>query len=297
MLKQLAARIDREYQNPPTDGPRTTVIPDTALLKVVQPVRPKVHLNLPGLCITIQGSKVASLGDERYTFAAGTALMVGLALPVWGQVQSPSPEHPYLGFMLELKPALMREVALEVGLPPAAQGAATPGVGTALTVVDLTPEMLGCLDRMLALLDSPSTVPHLWPLLRRELVVRLLTGPQAAQLAQFASIGPPGSGIPEAIAEIRQRFRESISIAELARQSHMSVSSFHRHFLAVAKTTPLQYQKQLRLLEARQLLEDGIEGVAAAAYQVGYESPSQFSRDFARYFGYAPRETRRQLAV
>jgi AraC-like DNA-binding protein len=287
MNAKIAERIDQEYREPPFEGLRMTSIPGLAFLRVTTPAPPKAHLNLPGLCLTVRGSKSVSLGDQTFTYGAGEALMVGLPLPVSGLVHVPSERAPYVGLLIELKPALLRQVALESGIPltPAA------GFGPALDVIRIAPAIESCIERMLDLVDAPAEAAFLWPMALRELAFRLLTGPGGAKIAWFAGLEVPGEGIAEAIAEIRERFRESIDVADLASRSHRSISSFHRHFLAVAKTTPLQYQKQLRLIEARRLLEEEPEGVAAAAFRVGYESPSQFSRDFSRYFGHAPRET------
>ena len=293
MNTKIAERIDREYQEATFEGLKMTSIPGLAFLKVTTPAPPKTHLNLPGLCLTVRGSKSVSLGEDTFTYGAGEALMVGLPLPVSGLVHLPSEQAPYLGLLIELKPALLRQVALESGIP--LDLASDPG--PALGVILISPAMEACIERMLDLLDAPAEAAFLWPMAIRELAFRLLTGPDGARVAWFAGLEVSAAGIFEAIAEIRERFREPIDVADLASRSYRSLSSFHRHFLAVAKTTPLQYQKQLCLTEARRLLEEESIGVAAVAFQVGYESPSQFSRDYSRYFGHPPRETVKKSAL
>lgn len=292
MNTKIADRIEREYEGPNSEGLRMTPIQGFAFLKVTTPTPPKAHLNLPGLCLTVRGSKSVSLGDQTFTYGSGEALMVGLPLPVSGLVHVPSERAPYLGLLIELKPALLRQVALEsaISLDLAAD------FGPALGVIRITPPVESCIERMIDLVDAPADAAFLWPMLLRELAFRLLTGPDGARIAWFAGLEVSGTGIYEAIAEIRERFREPIDFADLAKRSFRSLSSFHRHFLEVAKTTPLQYQKQLRLTEAHRRLEEGTEGVAEAAFRVGYESPSQFSRDYSRYFGHAPRETAKNPA-
>lgn len=190
MNAKIAERIDQEYREPPFEGLRMTSIPGLAFLRVTTPAPPKAHLNLPGLCLTVRGSKSVSLGDQTFTYGAGEALMVGLPLPVSGLVHVPSERAPYVGLLIELKPALLRQVALESGIPltPAA------GFGPALDVIRIAPAIESCIERMLDLVDAPAEAAFLWPMALRELAFRLLTGPGGGEDSLVRRLGGPWRG-------------------------------------------------------------------------------------------------------
>jgi len=203
-----------------------------------------------------------------------------------------SPSHPYLGVHLSLDPAVVGELVAEgINAPPLG----APERGMALSPVE--PLLLDAITRLVTLLDSPQDIAPLAPLVLREITYRILTGPQGLRLRQIASAGAPAYRIARAIRWLKDHFTEPLRIESLAKQVRMSPSAFHLHFKNVTAMSPLQYQKRLRLQEARRLLlGEGIDA-AEAAFRVGYESPSQFSREYRRMFGTPPRQDVAALKV
>ena len=242
-------------------------------------------LHRPALCLIAQGAKQAMLADETYRYDAATYLVVSVDLPVTGQVIEASPERPYLGVRIDLEPPLLSELILQQPPPPGAAG----GQGSrGLRLARTTPELVDAATRLVALLDRPAEAAVLAPLIRREIHYRLLTGDQAGAVRQ---IGAPDSRLAQvsrAIGWIRENFHRPFSIEAVAGAAGMSPSALHQHFKAVTAMSPLQYQKQIRLQEARRLMIGEARDAQAAGFEVGYESPSQFSREYARLFGAPP---------
>ena len=224
-------------------------------------------------------------GDRRFDYRAGQALVVSVEMPLLGRVAEASPSVPYLGLIIEFDLAIMREVLEGLGSPLPSGGELKPG----LFVADLEGPLMDCTLRMVRLLSTPEAIPALRPLILREICYWLLTGPHGGEVAKLALANTHTQSIIQAIHSLRDRFAEPVRIEELAETARMSGSSFHRQFKAITSMTPLQYQKHLRLLEARRLLVTDAANVEAAAFQVGYESPSQFSREYSRMFGAPPR--------
>ncbi len=210
--------------------------------------------------------------------------MVSHAVPVTTRVLEASPERPYLSLVAPLDLALLRSLDHDLGDDPGS--AASAGAFAVHAVDDAT---VAVLRRFVALLDDPTDARVLGPAVRRELHYRLLRAPSGAMLRSLLQRGSHASHIAQAIAALRRDFRQRLEVDALARSVGMSPSSFYRHFKDVTATTPLQYHKRLRLTEARRLLRGGEHSVATAAFEVGYESPSQFSREYARTFGAPPR--------
>jgi len=283
MLDELVQAVARYTETHPGESPYRTAIEGLALLRSPFEKRPAPVFFKPALCIVVQGAKWALFGDQRLDYRAGQALLVNVEVPMVGRVAEASPEKPFLGLILEFDLAMMGEIWESLNRP------AAPEEGSSVLVVDIDGPLIDCALRMLRLLNRPEAIPTLFPLIRREISYWLLTGPHGAAIAKLALASGPTPGIVTAIHLLRDRFAETLRIEDLARAALMSASAFHRRFKALTAMTPLQYQKQLRLLEARRLMVSEGANVETAAFQVGYESPSQFSREYSRVFGVPPR--------
>ena len=211
--------------------------------------------------------------------------MVRVEMPGIGRVVKASPNRPYLGMALGFDLAALRDVMERVDVPLNRSGDAEPGP----FVMDLNCSLTDCVLRMVRLLDTPQAIPVLSPLIMREIYYWLLTGPYGSEIAEIGLAGSHAQEIISAVHSLRARFAEPLRIEDLAKAAHMSPSAFHRQFKTLTLMTPLQYQKQLRLLEARRLMAVEAANVETAACAVGYESPSQFSREYSRMFGAPPR--------
>lgn len=278
-MEYLAELIARHA---PEDGMCEMPIPGLALFRSSGPTDSVPVVHKPAVCIIAQGAKTVRLADEAYRYDAATHLVVSVDLPLTGQVTEASPARPYLCVRIDLEPAVLSELMLQQPPPPG--GESPRGVHLSRT----TPEVADAAARLLQLLDRPQDAAVLAPLIRREIHYRLLTGDQAGIVRQ---IGAPDSRLAQvnrAIAWIRENFHRPFRIEALAREAGMSASALHQHFKAVTAMSPLQYQKQIRLQEARRLMIGEARDAQAAAFEVGYESPSQFSREYARLFGQPP---------
>jgi AraC-like DNA-binding protein len=219
-----------------------------------------------------------------FDYAAGEFLVSQLDLPVVGQVTAASAERPFLGIGLRLKPSEIAAILLESTITHGGTSARAPGIAVASADAPL----LDALARLAALLDAPRDVPVLAPLYRREVLWRLMTGPQGAVVRQIGLADGNLAPITRTVQWIRDHHDDSIRIGQLAALAGMSESTFHRHFRAVTRMTPIQYQKAVRLQQARLALVSGGRDVAEVAHAVGYDSASQFSREYRRLFGAPP---------
>jgi len=281
-IRELAGLVERHA---PQEGICPTSIPRLSAIKLSAPSEELVHaLHQPAVCIIAQGGKRVMLRDEVYTYDASRFLVFSTDLPISAQVTHAKFNAPYLCFRLDLDPAEVSELVLQLG-PPAVPRAKT---SRGLFLSKVTDGMLDAAIRLMRLLDSPEDAAMLAPLAARELVYRLLRSEQGERLAQVARTDSHASRVLRAVSWLKSNFAEPLKVDELARDCCMSTSSLHHHFRAVTSMSPLQYQKQLRLQEARRLLlSEGIE-VSRAGYTVGYESASQFSREYSRLFGVPP---------
>ncbi|MBT2322404.1 AraC family transcriptional regulator [Variovorax paradoxus] len=283
---ELAALIERFAV---TDGAHPTAVPGLTLFRTSRVGEPMHSSCGPAFCVLVQGSKRVLLGDELFVYDSSSHLVVSQDLPVTGQVLDATPEAPYLALRLDIDPAEIATLMLGTAHPKAAEAAAR-GIFTGETRIELLDAVL----RMTRLLDAGDDIAALAPLVIREIFYRLLKGENGWRLAQLATANSQSRRIGRAIAWLRARIAMPLKLEDMAREAHMSVSSLHHHFKAVTAMSPLQYQKQLRLQEARRLLFNGMVDAAAAGYRVGYESPSQFSREYSRMFGAPPaRDLRR----
>ena len=285
MLSDLAQAVKRYTDAQNGQSPFKTAINGLTILRSNHEKRPNHLIFQPALCITVQGAKSAMFGAQRFEYGAGQALVVSVEMPGFGTVLDASPSEPFLGIILEFDLTILREVVDEMEEPPAA----SPKVSKGVCVADFDGPLADCALRMVRLLDIPKAIPMLYPAIMREVCYWLLTGPQGGDVVKMTLANSHTQRVVTAIHTLRDRFAEPVRIEELASIAQMSPSAFHRQFKAITSMTPLQYQKQLRLLEARRLMVSEAANVETAAFQVGYESPSQFSREYSRMFAMSPR--------
>jgi AraC-like DNA-binding protein len=278
--EELAERIARAI---PEDG-AVEPLKGLRLNRASSSTGPLHGVSEPSFCVIAQGSKELLLGDSRYRYDPAHYLLATVELPVVGRVIEASAERPYLSLRLELDPALVGSVMVEAGH----LSAQSRGDARAIDVSPLGAELLDATVRLVRLLDSPAEERVLRPLITREIVYRLLMGEQGNRLRHLALLGGPTDRIAEAVERLRREFDRPLRIDSLARELGMSVSGFHHHFKAVTAMSPLQFQKQLRLQEARRVMLGENLDAASAGYRVGYDDASQFSREYKRLFGQPP---------
>ena len=261
-----------------------TAIPGLSLYRRDAPTQPTSSMQEPSICLIAQGAKRVLLGDDTYVFDAHHFLITSVDLPTVVQILHASREQPYLSLLLQLDPREMAQLMVDSHLPPPRAQHSSRGMATGAVTVPL----LSACQRLIDLLAAPQDIPILAPIIQREILYRLLVGEQGARLRQIASAGSPSHQIAQAIAWLKRHYTRPLRIEDLAAHAHMSPSTFHQHFRALTAMSPLQYQKWLRLHEARRLMLTERLDATTTAFQVGYESPSQFSREYRRVFGAPP---------
>lgn len=275
------------------DGFYETPIPGLTLMRMSEQRSPSHMHYRPKLCVITQGAKRVMVADQTVDYAAGQTLVVTVEVPVLSQIVDASPARPFIGATMSLDPEIILDVVTRLGGGGHTQGAA----GFGFVVSDLDSQITGSLIRLLDLIGRPHGVEILYPAIMREISYWLLTGPAGRNVARMVLPEGQPMRIAKAIAHLRDNFDTPVSVSALARAAGMSASSFHQHFKGLTSMSPLQYQKHLRLLEARRLMVADGEKAGVAAMTVGYESVSQFSREYARMFGSPPRrETQRAKA-
>jgi AraC-like DNA-binding protein len=279
-IEELSAIIARHQA---ADGFRPSALPRVSIARSSKPTEAVPAVYKPSLCIITQGSKQVDLGGRAYVYDAAKYLAVSVDLPIVGSVLEASPERPYLSVVLDIDLGALSELMLEqldeTGPPPP---------GPALGVSQIEPPLLDAMLRLARLLDAPKDAPVLAPLAEREILYRLLSGGQAPMIRRIAAAGSRLRQVSRAIAWLKDNYAGPLSVARLAAEVGMSPSSFHSHFKAATAMSPLQFRTRLRLQEARRLMVAEALDAASAGFRVGYESPSQFSRDYARLFGAPP---------
>lgn len=283
-MENIAALAALIMRHAPESGMAGTAIPGLSLIRVDQPTVPVPAVYEASLCLIAQGAKRVSLGDHSVVYDASRYLLVSVDLPLVGHVIEASARAPYLCCKIDLDLAALAELIVAEG------GTAPKSDLPALAVYPGDPDLTDAACRLVRLLERPDTIPALAPLIQREILYRLLTGPHGAMLRHMAAADSHLNQISRAIVRIRQRFREPLRIEEIAGAAGMSASSLHAHFKAITRVTPLEYQKQLRLQEARRLMLAEGANAGTAGFAVGYESQSQFSREYRRLFGAPPRQ-------
>ena len=238
----------------------------------------------PAFCVVAQGRKQALLGEEVFHYDPGHYLIYTIDLPLTFRVEEASQERPYLGFRLNLDSALVASVMMESGIEAKKGDVSLKAMDVAPTDADL----LDAVVRLVRLLDAPVERKVLAPLIIREIVFRLLAGGQSARLRHLLALGADTHRIARAIGHLRENFDQPLRMDDIARELGMSVSGFHHHFKSVTAMSPLQFQKQIRLQEARRLMLGEDLDAASAGFRVGYEDPSYFSREYKKLFGAPP---------
>ncbi|TMG96906.1 MAG: AraC family transcriptional regulator [Betaproteobacteria bacterium] len=270
----------------PGDGLHETAIRPLQLIRASAPAQRLPAVYEPGVCVVVQGRKHAMLGSDLLVYDPLHYLVISVTMLPQGQIIEASPDKPYLCVRLNVDPRELSSLLLEAG---PAEPAAVADSGRGLRVARVSEPLLDAVLRLLRLLRTPQDAPVLAPLAVREIYYRVLTGELGSRLRALAVADSQLHRISRAIDLLKRRYAEPLRIDEVAEAAHMSASSLHHHFKQVTSMSPLQYQKQLRLHQARRLmLGDGLDA-AAAGHRVGYESPSQFSREYRRLFGAPPR--------
>jgi len=276
-----------------TDGDHTTSIPALTLHRRSAATEPLHCIYSLGLGVIAQGGKQVMLGDEVIEYSPGRSMLTTIDMPVVSHVTQASVRKPFLGLLLTLDVRQIVQMASDLDLPrPSRESAFRP-----LSIEKLDKALLDALVRLVELLDEPALIPRLAPLIQQEITVRLLTGPYAPQLQHLVATGSSSQQIAKAVAWLKQNFTKALRVDELADRTHMSPSTFRQHFRAITGMSPLQFQKQLRLQEARQLMLNQSLDAGNAGGLVGYESASQFSREYSRLFGAPPQRDIRRMRL
>jgi AraC-like DNA-binding protein len=261
-----------------------TAIPGLSLFQRDEPTQPESRMYEPRICLIAQGAKRVLLGDDTYVYDERHFLITSVNLPTVVQIIKASPEKPCLGIILKLDQREISQLMVDSNLPLSRPQQSSRGMATG----EVTLPLLTAFQRLVDLLAEPKDIPILAPIIQREIFYRLLVGDQGARLRQIATAGSQSQQIARAIDWLKDNFTRPLRIDDLATQVNMSTSTFHHHFRTLTAMSPLQYQKWLRLNEARRLMLIENQDAATVAFQVGYESPSQFSREYSRLFGEPP---------
>ncbi len=270
---------------------RATDIPGVTLHRRTAPTVPCSMTYEPCVTVMAQGRKRVELGRTTFTYGESQYLLTSLDLPIVSQIVEASEEAPCLAMSLKLEMPVIRELLsreeIQVSEPPSD----TPAMATG----EATPEFLSACCRLMDLLDTPQDIPFLSGLIQREIIYRILRGPEGARLRAIATLGDQSNRTAKAIAWVKANYPKPLRVEDLAQIAGMGVSTLHHHFRALTAMSPVQYQKQLRLQAARgRMLIDGLDA-ASAAFEVGYESASQFNREYSRFFGQPPMRDVRTL--
>ena len=292
-VSELIRQVDRYFDHKSMDiNQMVSPVDGLLLLRYVKPTELEATLYEPVVCLILQGRKMTALGAHSLEFGAGESLIVSHDLPVVARVTEASESEPYLAMIFQLDLGTMRSLYAEIDdIDPEEDQVSS------LQVHSTEDAILDALARYLALAETPLERKILGPAYQREISFRLLMAPHGSMLRRLLRLDSHASKIARAIAWIRLHYKESVVVPELAKHAGMSVSSFHQHFKEITGSSPLQYQKTLRLLEAQRLLTVGEQSVAETALEVGYESPTQFSREYARMFGVPPSRQRVLSAI
>ncbi|SFU49275.1 AraC family transcriptional regulator [Pseudomonas sp. OV546] len=281
-LDALIQAIGSRVQAP---GDYPMPIPGLGFYRRERPASPVVCMVEPCIVLVAQGAKQLWAGGEGYPYDTSRFLVTSLDIPANSEVLVASPERPCLGLTFKLDLRILAELIAQSELPPARERAVLKGVG----IGTVTQGMLASFARLVALLDEPEAIAVLAPLIQREIHYRLLKSDQASRLRQICSVDGQGYRIAKAIDWLKLNYDAALRVDELAARVQMSAATFHHHFRQLTAMSPLQYQKWLRLNEARRLMLNEHQDVSSAAFKVGYESPSQFSREYSRLFGMPPK--------
>jgi AraC-like DNA-binding protein len=282
----LAAVTDYIESQGGGQGLFPTAIDGFNIVRSFQSMMPMRNIYRPSLCVVLEGAKELHFGDKRLSYQTMECLVVSVGLPATGRIVEASEEVPYVGVMIDFDVATLRSVLEQLDAIPAQSE--EPGPCAFVAKVDQP--LADCILRLVKLVATPKAIPVLAPSIVREICYWLLSGPHGGELCKLALPESNIERVVRAVSLLHTNFAETLRVEQLADIARMSPSSFHQHFKALTSMTPLQFQKQLRLLEARRLMVTEAANVTEAAYKVGYESASQFSREYSRTFGLAPKQ-------
>lgn len=277
LVKRLLGRIRDE-------GEFVTSIPNLTFYRFDKPTKPTGYLLEPSICLILQGSKRVILGDNAHTFEERRFFVTSVGLPVIAQILDASTSEPYVGMVLKLDRMEIVRLVMEGPLLPVSGGVTE----RAIEIGEVSKPLLETISRMVDLMEEPECIPTLSPLIQKEILFRLLMTDCGPKIRQIAIGGSPSHQISRAIEWIKSNLRERLRVEDLAGRAGMSVSTLYHHFRSLTALSPLQFQKRLRLNEARRLMLNHHLDASTAAFEVGYESPSQFSREYSRMFGAPP---------
>jgi AraC-like DNA-binding protein len=282
-LKQAVRTYAGRHAN--RDGIALTPVPGLRMMCVEAPAGDLHSVYRPLICLILQGAKRMIVGSEERVFSAGQSVVVSADMPVVGRIVQASPSEPYMAIAVELEMTTMREVAVQLGDAPAQRLSET----RTLFAEDTNAAALDCASRLMRLLDRPDAIPLLRPGITRELHYWLLSGQHGSALRALAAPESHASRLGAAIAILRAEYRSRVPVERLAAAAAMSLTAFHKHFKHMTSLSPGQYQKRLCLIEARRLMLDEGFSASSAAFEVGYESVSQFTREYGRLFQAPPK--------
>nr|WP_250152561.1 AraC family transcriptional regulator [Ancylobacter radicis] len=255
------------------------------IIRSFQEVMPHRKIYQPSLCVVLQGAKQILFGSDTLNYGPMECLVVSIEMPGSGRIIEASADEPFVGLTIDLDVAVIRDMVEHLDEPPTAPASGGP----CIFVAQIDEPLAECIHRLVRLSDSPKAIPILYPSVMRDICYWLLSGPHGAEICKLSLPASATERVAKAIHLLRDNIAQPMRVEQLAEAARMSPSSFHQHFKALTSMTPLQYQKQLRLLEARRLMVANAASVADASYKVGYESASQFSREYSRMFGVAPK--------
>jgi len=268
----------------PGPGKFTTAIEALTLARREDSDQLENCFSRPLVGVIVQGFKRSKIGSEEYSYGENQCLVAGVDMPSSFSVTGASPEHPFLALSLNLDKYLISQLAAEIAPVSGFGGCCNKG----MSVKDVEPDVLEAFLRLVELLEKPEQIPFLAPMIIREIHYRLLVGPQGQQLRKLNTLGTQSNQIAQAISWLRHNYKEPLQVEKLAQQVNMATSTFHRHFKEVTTLSPLQFHKRLRLYEAQRLMLAEKENATSACLAVGYESPTQFNREYKRLFGDPP---------
>jgi AraC-like DNA-binding protein len=289
-VARLARAIERFAQS---DGDYATAVPSLSFHRRRATTEPLHCVYGLGVGVIAQGSKQVMLGDEVIDYTPGQSMLTTIDSPVVAHVTRANQREPFLGLFLTLDSHLITQLASEMELPRRQR----ERTYRSISVETLDAPLVDALVRLVELLEEPALVPSLASLIQQEITIRLLAGPHGEQLRDLVAAGSPSQQIAKAVTWLKRNFKEPVQVDELATRAHMSPSTFRQHFRVITGTSPLQFQKQLRLQEARQLMLNQNVDASNASGLVGYESPSQFSREYSRLFGEPPQRDVRRMRL
>lgn len=279
-----SALAERIYRWTKEDDHLTSDIPGLMLIRYETPTEPKSAMYEPCICLVAQGAKRVQLGNEEYIYDENHMLITSVGLPVMANITKATKEAPLLSLVLKIDLGMVAQLMVDSNLPAPRKRQ----TGRGMAVCEVSEPLIDGFQRLIDLLDTPEDIPILSPLILKEITYRLLMGELGPRLRQIATAESHGQQVARAVDWLKENYAKRLKVEDLAKRTGMSVSTFHNHFRAVTAMSPLQFQKWLRLHEARRLMLSENQDATTAALQVGYESPSQFSREYKRQFGAPP---------